>query len=138
VSRPAISVKTKVDVAIGQARDGAITCRLCGCRLRPGERRVLEHNPPRATLKKLGIQDPDHPRYLEWVHWACAQVKTRGKTGTSDKHSVADGDTHKIAKGDRLSISRLAKAEVEQRVGHDPGFRLKKKMDGSVVRVRTR
>ena len=63
----------------------------------------------------------------------CHALKTDGPA-----HLKVDGDKSKIAKVDRLSIARLAKDQVEQRVGNDPGFRLKKKMDGSVVRVRTR
>lgn len=101
--RPPISEKTKVDVAIQQAQDGALTCRLCQCRLRPGEPRTLEHNPPRALLIANGEKEPDHPRYLEWVHRVCAAIKTRGCEGTSKKGSVANGDTHRIRKAARIA-----------------------------------
>lgn len=136
--RPKTPARIQVDVAIQQSHQGALTCRLCGTWLKPGEPRILEHNPPRATLLANGETNPDQPKYLEWVHKRCGDLKTRGKEGESDKHSVADGDTHKIAKAGRLRIAQLAKDEVETRVGVDPGFRLKKKLDGSVVRRRTR
>lgn len=38
----------------------------------------------------------------------------------------------------KLRIARLAKKEVEKRIGKEPKWRLKRKIDGSVVQVRTR
>lgn len=37
----------------------------------------------------------------------------------------------------KLRMARLAKADVEKRIGKEPKWRLKRKIDGSVVRVRT-
>lgn len=91
------------------------------------QQRILEHMTPHEFTKDSGAAN------LAWVHKACADKKTNGKP-----HVKVDGDISKIAKSKRLSIARLAKDEVEQRVGNDPGYRLKKRMDGTVVRVRTK
>jgi hypothetical protein len=133
-SRPTISAKVQLDLFIKQ--NGI--CPLCKKRLEVGQPRIVEHTPARALLIANGVENPDDPQYLSIVHKPCAALKTRGCEGESDKHSVAQGDTHTIQKARRRSIARLPKAEIETPVGNDPGFRLKKKMDGSVVRVRTK
>lgn len=134
VPRKRLSERAQLDKFIEQ--DGI--CFLCKAKMLAGQPRTLEHIPCRQTLIDNGETDPDQAKYQFWVHSICAGKKTRGKEGDSDKHSVADGDTSKIAKGARLAVKRLPKAEIETPVGRDPGWRLKKKMDGTTVRVRTR
>jgi sulfate adenylyltransferase subunit 1 (EFTu-like GTPase family) len=97
LSRPAISVKTKVNVAIKQAMLGGIICPLCKSYLWASDPRILEHMNPRELSKD------DSTENLRWVHKACADLKTRGCTGTSKKGSVAQGDTHRIAKAARIA-----------------------------------
>lgn len=100
--RPKIPVKIQIDIAI---RDGGY-CRLCNFLIEPGEPIILEHLVPRAMFKNRA--DADKPENLAWVHKHCADLKTRGCTGTSKKGSVADGDTHKIAKAKRMEKERLS------------------------------
>lgn len=136
--RKAIPTRVWVFVAIRQARESAqagcefFACGVCRKELREDEPRILEHTPPRATLIANGCTNPDDPMYLSLVHTACAHVKTNGTKATT-----AGSDKHMIAKGNRLQIARLAKSEVEQKLTKER-WRLKKKMDGSVVRVRTK
>lgn len=90
--RPHISDRTKVNVAIMQARGWVISCGLCQHDLNAGEPRVLEHMVPHELG---GASDETN---LRWVHKACADRKTKGHGAT-----CADGDTHKIAKAKRIA-----------------------------------
>ena len=127
--RKAIPVKTHVAVAIRQAENG-LRCPLCTNRIWAGDARILEHMVPHATRTALGL-DPDAADNLRWVHKKCADKKTNG-----NKATCADGDTHKIGKAKRLVIAQMAKSKVEVKLTKEK-WRLKKKVDGTVVRVRT-
>jgi hypothetical protein len=135
--RKAIPVRVQVSVAIRQGRMAAaggceyFPCRICRQPLHEDEPRVLEHMTPHATMVALD-RDPDEPDNLAWVCAECAAKKTNGTKATT-----AGSDKHNIRKGERLEIARLAKSEVEKRVGKER-WRLKRKLDGTVVRVRTR
>jgi 5-methylcytosine-specific restriction endonuclease McrA len=124
-TRKAIPAKVQVAVAIRQA-NGAVLCPLCSNVLCVWEPHILEHMVPLALG---GGNDIDN---LRWVHAHCAAKKTNGTKATS-----AGGDLHKIAKAKRLRLARLAKAEVEKKITKSK-WRLKRKMSGEVVRVRTR
>ena len=136
--RKAIPVKTQIDVAIRQAHQTAFTlagvvgfqCPLCKLLLSSGAPRILEHMVPHATMVALG-KDPDAVDNLAWVHAECAAKKTNG-----NKATCADGDTHKIGKAKRLHVAQMAKSKVEVKLTKEK-WRLKKKVDGTVVRVRT-
>ena len=123
-ARLTISAKLQVSAAIAQSVD--FNCALCHMRLLYFEPRILEHMVPRAWTKDDGIAN------LRWVHKECADRKTFGNKATS-----AGGDLHKIAKVKRLRIARLAKDQVERKISKEK-WRLRRKMDGSVVRVRTK
>lgn len=132
MTRPTISAKDQVTVAIYQANmthnpdsDG-IVCPLCRRQLASFEARILEHMIPRAWTNADPLDD------LRWVHKLCADRKTYGNKATS-----ADGDLHKIAKVKRLRIARLAKDQVEKKLTKQK-WRLKRKVSGETVRVRTR
>jgi hypothetical protein len=135
--RKAIPVRVQVSVAIRQAREGAqagceyFPCGICRKPLHEDEPRILEHMVPRATRIALGL-DPDAPEILALVHEPCAAKKTNGTKATT-----AGSDKHMIAKGNRLEVARLAKKDVEKKLTKER-WRLKKKVDGTVVRVRTR
>ncbi len=133
--RKAIPVRVQVSVAIRQANmsahTGFVRCPLCGRALTREQSRIPEHLTPHATMVALG-NDPDDENNLAWVHAECAHKKTNGTKATT-----AGSDKHMIAKGKRLEIARLAKSEVEKRVTKER-WRWKKKLDGTVVRVRTR
>lgn len=102
--RKAIPAHVKVSVAIRQATNlsglvpQSVQCPLCGFPLLHDQPRILEHTPARAILIANGVENPDDPKYLSWVHAACAKTKTNGNGAT-----CADGDIHKIAKAKRLA-----------------------------------
>jgi hypothetical protein len=98
-----ITPKTMVSVAIRQAHGSFLVCPLCKDILWADEPRILEHMNPLALSKDNSIEN------LRWVHKACADLKTRGCTGTSKKGSVADGDLHKLAKAKRLANPKPSK-----------------------------
>ena len=135
--RKDIPCHVRVSVAIRQAWQSTaagcefFACGLCRQPLNAYEPRILEHMTPRATLVALGM-DPDTPANLYWVHAECANKKTNGTKATT-----AGSDKHMIAKGKRLEVARLAKKDVEKKLTKER-WRLKKKLDGTVVRVRTR
>ena len=135
--RKDIPCHVRVSVAIRQAREGAqagcayFPCGICRKPLHEDAPRILEHMVPRATRIALGL-DPDAPEILAHVHDECANKKTNGTKATT-----AGSDKHMIAKGNRLQIARLAKKDVEKKLTKER-WRLKKKLDGTVVRVRTR
>ena len=129
--RKAIPVRVQVSVAIRQAMYGHIPCPLCLRQIGPGDAVILEHMTPHATRVALGL-DPDAIDNLRFVHAECANTKTNGTKATT-----AGSDKHAIAKAKRLEVARLAKKDVEKKLTNER-WRLKKKMDGTVVRVRTR
>jgi hypothetical protein len=133
--RKAIPVRVQVSVAIRQANRQddvhGFRCPLCGRVIEHDQPRILEHMTPHATKVALG-EDPDHPDNLNWVHKACADKKTDGTKATT-----AGSDKHNIRKGERLEVARLAKKDVEKKLTKER-WRLKRKLDGTVVRVRTR
>jgi hypothetical protein len=135
--RKAIPVRVQVSVAIRQANQSArggceyFACGICRKPLYSHAPRILEHMTPHATLTALGL-DPDDENNLAWVHAECANKKTNGTKATT-----AGSDKHNIRKGERLEVARLAKKDVEKKLTKER-WRLKKKMDGSVVRVRTK
>lgn len=102
-TRPHISTRTRVDVAIAQA-GGWIICPLCAGPLRPDDERVLEHLVPH----ELG--GSSESENLRWVHEACARRKTNGR-----------GDLHKIAKAKRLATAREAHEAVLAGAPKTPG-----------------
>lgn len=131
--RKAIPCHVKVSVAFLQAFYSGvrIACPLCKLAMHPEAPRVLEHMTPHATMVAIG-KDPDAIDNLRWVHAECANRKTNGTKATT-----AGSDKHMIRKGERLEVARLAKKDVEKKLTNER-WRLKKKMDGTVVRVRTR
>ena len=75
-----------------------------------------------------GKDDPTNCLYsLKEAH----AVVTNGTKATT-----AGSSKHKVAKDRRLRMAKLAKAEVEVKLTKEK-WRLKKKVDGTVVRVRT-
>lgn len=75
-----------------------------------------------------GADAPDNCRYsLKEAH----AVVTNGTKATT-----AGSSKHKVAKDRRLRVARMAKHEVEQRITKSK-WKLKRKMNGEVVRVRT-
>lgn len=128
--RKAIPARVMVSVAIRQAT--CIFCPICHTPIFADQARILEHMIPHATLVAVG-RDPDDIENLRWVHAdPCAARKTNGTKATT-----AGSDKHNIRKGERLEVARLAKSQVEKKITKER-WRLKKKMDGSVVKVRTR
>jgi hypothetical protein len=99
VTRPQIPARVQIDKFIEQ--NGR--CAICKKKMIAGEKRIIEHTPCRSILEKNGEPNPDDPKFLSIVCKPCADLKTRGKEGESDKHSVADGDTHRIAKAERIA-----------------------------------
>ena len=130
--RPTISAADKVTVAIRQAwcsRNTSafgISCPLCKCALWFDQPRILEHLVPRAWTQSDGLDN------LAFVHAGCAKVKTFGTKATT-----AGSDLHRIAKVKRLQVAKLAKRDVEKKLTSQR-WRLKKKVSGEIVRVRTK
>lgn len=93
--RKAIPASVQVSLAIMQGGQG-IACPLCDGRIWSGDRRILEHMTPHATMVALG-RDPNEFDNLRWVHAACADRKTNGTKATT-----AGSDKHMIAKGNRF------------------------------------
>jgi len=87
---------------------------------------------------------PDNVRRIQIEHWP-ERHKHGGEVDPNNAViSLAEGHREQTkrekkadAKERRLKIARRAKHDVEQRISQ-PKFRLKKKMSGEVVRVRTR
>ncbi len=87
---------------------------------------------------------PENVKRIQIEHWPIAH-KDGGETSVDNCIiSLAEGhavhtkrERKQSAKERRLRVARLAKAEVEKKLSK-PKWRLKKKLDGSVVKVRTR
>lgn len=93
----------------------------------------MVNNLEREHLHELALGGKDEPENCRYSLKAAHAIVTNGTPATS-----AGSSKHKIAKDRRLRIASLAKTEVERRLSSSPKWRLKKKVDGSVVKVRTR
>jgi hypothetical protein len=87
----------------------------------------------------------DNVHTIDIEHWPIKHE--HGGPVSPDNAVVSLGDGHKKqtkreardkAHERKLRLARLAKADVEKRIGKEPKWRLKKKLTGEVVRVRTR
>lgn len=86
----------------------------------------------------------DNVKTIQVEHWPIKHE--HGGPVSPDNAVISLSEGHKLqtkreardkAHERKLRLARLAKADVEKRLGKEPKWRLKKKMDGSVVRVRT-
>lgn len=86
----------------------------------------------REHVHEVGLGGADEPENCRYSLSEAHAIVTNGTKATS-----AGSSKHKVAKDRRLKVARLAKREVEKRVSSSK-WRLKKKVSGEVVRVRTR
>lgn len=98
--RPNIPTRVKADLFLRQKGRCAGPCKK---KLVAGEKRIIEHSPPRSLLVKNGEPNPDDIKFLSIWCVPCADLKTRGAEGESHKHSIAQGDQHRIKKADRIA-----------------------------------
>lgn len=122
--RPHINAKTDIAALLIQAelQGRPVLCSLCKEPLRYDQPRIREHMVPRA------LGGSDFPENLRWVHKKCADLKTRGAEGTSNKHSIANGDISRIRKADRLAAGgKVSRSPMKK----DPKW--KRTVDGRVV-----
>lgn len=85
----------------------------------------------REHLHEIALGGADEPHNCAYSLKEAHAVITNGTKATT-----AGSSKHKVAKDRRLRMAKLAKAEVEVRLTKEK-WRLKKKVDGTVVRVRT-
>lgn len=123
--RPHIPVRLIADIFIEQKGRCAGPCKQ---KIVAGGRRIIEHSPPRSLLVKNGEPNPDARQFLSIWCFRCASKKTRGAEGTSNKHSIANGDISRIRKADRLAAGgKVSRSPMKK----DPKW--KRTVDGRVV-----
>jgi hypothetical protein len=87
----------------------------------------------------------ENVRRIQVEHWPVAYEHGGPTSPDNAIISLREGhmehtarETQGRGKERRLQIARKAKAEIEQHIGKKPKWRLKKKVGGGVVRVRTK
>lgn len=85
----------------------------------------------REHLTEVALGGADEPGNCRYSLKEAHAIVTNGTKATT-----AGSSKHKVAKDRRLRVARMAKHEVEQRITKSK-WKLKRKMNGEVVRVRT-